>query len=269
VLRHYKYQLLAPKLANYDPAFSAYTVNEALYRARLDGLQRLRGRVYYADGAIDDDSLDKEGRFRMCGDEDAWHLILTDPDDHVVGCARYLVYPNTVPYRFLRISHSALGQDPKWSPVLRSAVEADLRAARQRRLLYVEIGGWALAEEWRKTKAALETAAGSYALGHLWGGTLGSCTATVRHGSASILRRIGGGSLIGQGKALPSYFDPRFGCVMELLRFDYLTPWPRLRPIIQEMKLRLATTEVVTARLDYSQLAGGGLGADGFLREAI
>lgn len=269
MVRHYKYQILAPKVANYDPAFAAYTINETLYRSRLDGLQRLRGRVYRQDGAIDDDSIDAEGRFKMCGDEEAWHLILADQEDHVVGCARYLVYANTIPYRVLRISQSALGQDPQWSSKLRSAVEADLRLARQRELLYVEIGGWALSEEWRKTKAALETAAGSYALGHLWGGTLGACTATVRHGSASILRRIGGSSLVAGGKALPPYFDPRFGCGMELLRFDYLTPWPRMRPLIDAMRGRLATTEVLTARLDYNQLAGGSVGLAPYLREAI
>jgi hypothetical protein len=269
VVRHYKFEILAPRVANYDPAFAAYTVNDGVYEAKLDAVQRLRGRLYYQDGAIDDKSLDGEGRFRMCGDEEAWHLLLTDPCNTVVGCARYLVYPSTTPYRVLRISQSAIGQDPKWSSTLRSAVEADLRCARKRGLQYVEIGGWALSEEWRKTKAALETAAASYALGHLWGGTLGSCTATVRHGSASILRRIGGGSLGAHGRSLPPYFDPRFGCVMELLRFDYLTPWPRMRPMIEEMRHSLSTTPVLTARLDYVDLGGGLLGHSPFLREAM
>lgn len=269
MVRHYKYEILAPKVANYDPAFAAYKVNEGRYQAKLDAVQRLRGRLYLQDGAIDATSLDSEGRFHMCGDDEAWHLMLIDVCGEVVGCARYLVYPNTVPYRLLRISHSAIGLDPQWSSTLRSAVEADLRTARQRDLLYVEIGGWALSEEWRKTKAALETAACSYALGHLWGGTLGSCTATLRHGSASILRRIGGSSLAAHGRTLPTYFDPRFGCVMELLRFDYLTPWPRMRPMIEEMKQCLATTQVLTGRLEFGQVGGGSLGPEPFLRRAI
>lgn len=253
--RQYKYQLIAPRLATHSPVFSSYTVNEGLYRSRLDAVQRLRGRIYHEDGAIGDEALDREGRFRMCGDEEAWHLILIDCEDNVIGCTRYLVYPNDVPYQSLRISHSALGQHPQWSLKLRSAVEADLQSARKRDLLYVEIGGWALAEEWRKTKAALETAAGSYALGHLWGGTLGSCTATVRHGSASMLRRLGGSSFTVPGEAVPGYFDPRFGCLMELLRFDYLTPWPRMKPMIEEMKSRFVSVEIVTERLEFEDVA--------------
>lgn len=266
--RHYKYEILGPRVSTYEPGFAAYRENETLYQSKLDAVQRLRGRIYYEDGAIHENALDSQGRFHMSGDDEAWHLILTDLDNKVVACARYMVYSNTVPYRMLRISHSAIAQDPKWSTTLRCAVEADLRAARQRQLLYVEIGGWAVAQEWRKTKAALETAAGSYALGHLWGGTLGACTATVRHDSASILRRIGGSSLTAHGLTVPSYFDPRFGCVMELLRFDYVTPWPRIRPLIHEMRDRLSRTEVLTARLDFT-LERGSLGRVPFLREAI
>jgi hypothetical protein len=250
VAGRYQFQILAPKLAVYDPVFSAFTADHALYRSRLDALQRLRGRLYYEDQAISSESLDSDGRFRMCGDEEAWHLVLTDCNGEVIGCARYLVYPPTVPYKFLRISHSALGKDPNWSAQLRTAVEADLQLARQRRSLYVELGGWALAEKWRKTRAALEMVAGSYALCRLWGGALGSCTATIRHGSASILRRLGGSKLMFDGKALPAYFDPRFGCVMDLLRFDDLTPDPRILPMIEAMESQLADTQVVTARFE-------------------
>jgi hypothetical protein len=251
--RHYQFQILGPKFATYEPAFNDFTVNEALYRSQLDALQRLRGRLYMDDGAISEECLDREGRFRMCGDEEAWHLLLTEGDNNLIGCARYLVYPNTVPYTFLRVRHSALARDPRWAHKVRAAVEADLRLARQRGLLYVEIGGWALAEEWRMTKAALETAVGSYALGRLWGGTLGSCTATIRHGSASILRRLGGSSLAANGETLPAYFDPRFGCMMELLRFDYMTPARRIAPMIEVIEAQLAGLEVVTARVEYSR----------------
>ena len=267
--RHYQFQILAPKFANHDRAFDIFTVNESIYRTRLDSLQRLRGRLYYEDGAIGDESLDREGRFRMCGDEEAWHLVLLDADSNVIGCARYLMYPHSIPYPFLRISHSAIGKDPRWSHKLRTAVEADLRIARLRGLRYVEIGGWALAEEWRKTKAALETAAGSYALGRLWGGTLGSCTATVRHGSASILRRLGGSSLMAHGAPLPSYFDARFGCMMELLRFDYMTPAKRILEMIDHLQDLLGATEVVTARIERRRFPRN-FGETGvLLREAV
>ena len=85
--------------------------------------------------------------------------------------------------------------DPVWGAKVREAVEIDLALAREKGFAYVEIGGWALTEEWRSTRAALEILVGSYALAHLWGGCLGACTATARHGSSSMLRRIGGSPL--------------------------------------------------------------------------
>lgn len=268
--RRYTFQILAPKLLHPPASFASYTANQPLHRARLDALQRLRGRLYRMDGAIDENSLDPDGRFRMQGDEDAWHLLVTIGAEDVIGCARYLVHPEAVPYRSLRLSSSPLARHPAWSAKLRAAVQADLQLARQRQLLYVEIGGWALAEEHRKTNLALEMAAASYALGHLWGGIIGSCTATLRHRSASMLRRLGGSSFVAHGTPLPTYFDPRFRCQMELLRFDYLTPSPRLHPLIETIKSRLATTEIVTSHLEptHSIPGPGTLNAGGAVTTA-
>jgi hypothetical protein len=98
---------------------------------------------------------------------------------------------------------------------------------------------------------------------------LGSCTATVRHGSASILRRLGGSSLVAHGTPLPSYFDPRFGCMMELLRFDYLTPAKLILEKIDEIQDLLGATEVVTARIERRRFPRN-FGVTGtLLREAV
>lgn len=209
-------------------------------------MQRLRGSVYLKDGAIQPCELDDEGRFRMAGDERGWHLLLVDSQKEVIGCARYLVHEPTVSFEQLRISHSALAKDPVWGPKVREAVEKDLAAARESGFSYVEIGGWALAEEWRGSRAALEILVGSYALAHLWGGCLGACTATVRHGSSSMLRRIGGSPLQIDGQEIPSYEDAQYGCRMELLRFDCRTPGARFAPLISQLRGKLADAVAIT-----------------------
>jgi hypothetical protein len=243
--QHCSFQLLAPPYSRLSHEFARAIPDEQLYSHYLASMQQLRGRVYLKDNAIKPCDLDREGRFHMPGDEQSWHLLLVDESKEVIGCAKYLVHPSGVPYHRLRISHSGLAKDPTWAEQVRRAVEADLKRVREERLSYVEVGGWALAEEWRGTRAALEILVGSFALGQIWGGALGSCTATVRHSSSSMLRRLGGTSFEHGGTMLPSYSDPEYDCTMELLRFDYRTPAHRFLPLIDQLKATLRKLPVL------------------------
>ncbi len=244
--QNYRFQLLAPPQTSCANNFGRLRASEQLHSHYLSAMQRLRGRVYLKDGAIQASEMDEQGRFRMQGDDQGWHLLLVDGERDVIGCARYLVHPNTVPFHKLRVSHSALAKHPAWGAKVREAVETDLALAREKGFAYLEIGGWALTEEWRGTRAALEILVGSYALAHLWGGCLGACTATARHGSSSMLRRIGGSPLQACGQELPAYHDPQYGCQMELLRFDYRTPGQRFHSLISQLKAKLADAVAVT-----------------------
>jgi hypothetical protein len=243
--QNYRFQLLAPPETPCGGAFGRPNINKQLYDHFLASVQRLRGRVYLKDGAIQESELDDERRFSMPGDKRSWHFLLVDSSQNVIGGARYLVHPHSVSFDQLRVRHSALANDPKWADKVRQAVENDLRVARQNNFSYVEIGGWALAEEWRGTRAALEILVASYALAHLWGGCLGACAATARHGSSSILRRIGGASFQVAGDALPAYEDPQYGCQMELLRFDCRTPSKRFVPLIAQLRGKLAGLSIL------------------------
>jgi predicted GNAT family N-acyltransferase len=248
----YSFQLLAPAKSGIAQNFSNPTNNEHLYGHFLSEMQKLRGSIYLKDGAIKSWELDDDGRYRMQGDEQSWHLLLLDEEKSVIGCARYLVHTGDVSYDRLRISHSPLAGCPDWGSKVRSAVEEDLRRVRDARINYVEVGGWALSEQWRGTRAALEILVGSYALGQLWGGCIGSCTATVRHSSSSMLRRLGGQSFELAGECLPSYNDPEYECVMELLRFDYRSPAPRFLPLIHQLKSVLSKAPVATPAEPFS-----------------
>lgn len=264
---NYRFQLLAPPQPSVEP-FGRTRINQQLHRHYLTEMQRLRGEVYLKDGAIQDCEMEEDGRFVMRGDEQGWHLLLVDDSKRVIGCARYLVHSNEVSYDALRISHSALAKDAEWGPRVRDAVESDLEIAREKDYSYVEIGGWALAEEWRGTRAALEILLGSYALAHLWGGCLGACTATVRHSSSSMLRRIGGSPLMAGGLELPAYNDPQYDCQMELLRFDCRTPGPRFAPLISQLRSKLSDVVAITPQASPDWKMAPEWGRLGLLRMA-
>jgi len=65
------------------------------------------------------------------------------------------------------------------------------------------------------------------------GGAIGVCSATFRHGSASILSRLGGKRLESDGIQLPSYYDPQHRCMVEILRFDYRSTDARFEPLLR------------------------------------
>jgi predicted GNAT family N-acyltransferase len=244
MLNNYRFRLLVPSQTHICTAFSD-RVDDQLYDKDLASIQRLRGRVYLKDEAIQPWELDGDGRFAMNGDEQSWHLLLKTDDDTTIGCARYLVHSNTIAPENLGIFQSSIAWHREWGAKVRLAVEADLKRAREHNLSYVEIGGWALCEKWRGTRAALEILTASYALAPLWGGCLASCTATVRHRSASILRRVGGSSFEVAGEALPPYDDPRYGCTMELLRFDSRSPAERFVPLINQLQTAMAYASTI------------------------
>jgi hypothetical protein len=85
-----------------------------------------------------------------------------------------------------------------------------------------------------------------FGLSHALGDAIGISAATQRHGSASILRRIGGRPLEHGGSPLPSYYDPQYRCEMEALRFYSWAPNPRFGIWIEEVKAELRTTPVLT-----------------------
>jgi hypothetical protein len=125
-------------------------------------------------------------------------------------------------------------------------VEADIAQARRERIRYAEVGGWAVAPEHRRTSEGLLLALGAYSLSQIAGGALGLTTATARHCSSTILRRIGGSPLEADGSALPPYYDHQYKCEMELLRFDSRAPNPKYGGLIDRLRDKLAEVLVVT-----------------------
>jgi len=236
--------LLSPSKTLVPDCFGRVTADTAQRNKLLVAMQRLRGRVYLEDGAIEAGQL-TDGRHRVDIDEGSWHLLVVGEDEQVRGCVRFHAYPETTRFLQLNVSRSPLAYSEEWGGRLKAAVESELALSRRLDLPCVEIGGWALAEELRGTGEAVRMALAMYSLSQALGGSVGISTVTRRHCSASILRRIGGRSLQHAGLELPPYDDPQFKCEMEVLRFYSWAPNPRYKVWIEEIRQELRAIPVL------------------------
>lgn len=238
--------LLAPICVDIHADFPTTMVNKRLHEALLYQLQTLRSQVYIQDRAITERQLTCDGRHALEIDHHSWH-ILTITDGRVTGCVRYTEYPPRTPFEQLNVRHCALAHSDVWRLKLIDAIRAEARQAEDQNRAYVEVGGWALAEERRSTTDALRLALGGFALGQLLGGCLGVTTATIRNNSSGILRRLGGRSFEYAGVELPRYYDPQYGCEMDLLRFDSDRVNPKFASVLSDLKAELTYAPVIAA----------------------
>jgi hypothetical protein len=244
---HGRLLLLAPEDAVNPGELAGVECNPEYRAAVLAGAQRLRGQTYLQDGAIDYANLKPDGRYIQDGDERAWHLVSMNGRGDVCGCARYIAYAGRVRFADTTVSRSPLNRAGEWGSRFRTAVESEIELAGHLGVDYVEVGGWALTPELRCTTDALRIALGMFSLARLLGGCIGLTTATRRHSSASILRRIGGQPLAWRGNAIPGYFDLRYKCEMEVLRFDSSRPNPRFELWIEDLRRHLSGVPVISA----------------------
>jgi len=207
-------------------------------------MQRFRGHVYYSDGAVQAGDL-IDGRHQVSIDDRSWHVLSLDSSGRICACLRYLEESHAAGFDALWIRHAALAQSAAFSGSFRRAVEREMANARQSKIGFGEVGGWAVAESHRWTLEPLRIILATYGLLELHGGCAGVATATFRHSSATILRRIGLNSLQLDDKPLPPYYDPTYGCDMEVLFFDSRFPNPKYRDSVSELSKTLAAAPVI------------------------
>ena len=217
------------------------------YARLLAEMQRLRGRIYLNDGAISPSDLLPDGRHALPVDERSWHILTIDCHGAVSGCLRFLEERKATRFDDLWISQSALSRCPVWGGRFRRAVELQMDQSRRKQVCFGEVGGWAVAENRRCTTDPLRMVLAACALFRLLGGCIGLATATLRHGSAVILRRIGLMPLAVGGTEVPPYFDPQYGCQMEALRYDSDFPNPKYVGMIDELCAELEESPVISS----------------------
>jgi hypothetical protein len=236
---------VAPSAESVSNLFHNVDVDEARHSTLIRDVQRMRGGIYLKDGAITTHQLSADGRHRTQEDETSWHMLLLNKAQQVSACALYLEHENTVTFDQLRARQCALSGQPEWRSKIQSAIESELERARSERLKYVELGGWAVAEQSRGTAGPLALALAVYAFSRRAGGALGITTATFRHCSATILKRLGGSRFDVDGVTLPPYYDPQYRCMMEMLRFDSRRPNEKYVELIDRARETLANIMVV------------------------
>jgi len=243
---HRRSILLAPfYLRATRRAFSTVRCDAGEYAHFLAEAQRLRGRVYLADGAIERWQLTESGRHKQPADHRSFHLLSLDDAGRVAARIRYLWHDNTVGFSRLGVAHAPVTAEDDHGPVLERAVEGELVRARRLGYGYVEMGGWAIAKELRCTTEAVRMVVTMYALARLMGGALGISTVTTRHGSSSILRRMGAAPLTCGSEEASTYYDSNYGCQMEILRFDSDRPSGTYEGAIRRCQAALVRTPVI------------------------
>ena len=234
--------VLAPE-ASVPDVFRNVEIDFRRHRNLVRDMQRMRGSIYLRDGAISPSHLTYDGLHQTPEDDRSWHLLTVNGTGEVTGCAWYLEHPESVRPQDLRVRHAPLARTANWRDRLWKAVEGEIVQARQDGLNFVEVGGWAVSSV--RSSAGLVLALAGYSLGRIRGGCLGMTTATVRHCSSTILRRMGGSSLEVNGTTIPSYFDSRYQCEMEILRFDSRRPAERYSRLVDRLCDTLSEVLVV------------------------
>lgn len=239
--------LLAPPEAPNYGRFQKVVRDNALFGRLQSSMQRMRGRIYLEDGAINRSDLGADGRHVLPSDEQSWHLLSVDETGSVVGCTRFLRHHRAdLTFDALRIRAATVASSPAWGSKLRLMIEDEISKARAAGFAYVEVGGWALDKATRCTSDCVRGVLATFAWSRLLGGALGICTATERHHSAMILQKLGGRSFEYKGESMPSYYDERYGCRMHLLRFDSRSPNPRYEESIAHIEHTLRSVPVVS-----------------------
>ena len=239
--------LLAPANAQLKSFHGTISRSASSHENLLAKMQRLRGRIYAEDGAIPESALTTDGRHVSSVDQSSWHLLTLNGEGDVLGCLRFRQHQQTADFYDLCLRESAMANCQVWGGKLKASISADLCEAREIGFNYVEIGGWALSREIRGTTEALQSVLAIFAWSQALGGALGVSTATERNGSAAILKRLGGSPMQWDGAALPPYYDERYQCGMEILRFDSRLPSPRYATAIAELRHRIAKLDIVQA----------------------
>jgi hypothetical protein len=250
---------VAPSADSVSDLFHNVEVDGRRHRELVRDVQRMRGSIYLSDGALQSHQLTSDGRHQTPEDETSWHVLLLNKERKLTASALYLEHDNGVTFEQLRAKQCPLSQDPEWRPTLVNSIEIELRRAQREALKFVELGGWAVSEESRGSSSSLAFALAVYAFSRRAGGALGMTTATFRHCSATILKRLGGARFEADGVTLPPYYDPRYSCMMEMLRFDSRKPNPKYIYLIDQMRDLLSRITVIARPSATEAEAGLGI----------
>jgi hypothetical protein len=240
-----EFVILPPAGAAIPSAFETVETSDRLHAELLYSMQRFRGGIYLQDGAVRQQQLTRDGRHALSVDEQSWHVLTLDEHGQICACLRLHQQMETRSFEELPVSQSSLTRCPTWGRKLRLAVESEIASARGADVNFGDVGGWAIAPERRRTLEPLRTILAGFGLCQQLGGFIGIATATCKHGSAPILRKLGLRPLEAEGETIPAYYDSHYDSEMEVLRFDSRHPNPRYKTWIADLQAMLSKAPVI------------------------
>lgn len=246
----WKVTLLAPALHEAPNRYEGFSVDPVKHAQILRDVQFMRGEVYREYEPIAAELL-SDGRHRDPLDEKSWHVVLHTPAGHILGSSRYRVIENG--FEDLAVSHSALASSPEYGPLLKAGVERHIQQAISSGVQYGETGMWALRPEARCSTAAVTIALAAFALAKALCSGLGVTTATTQHGYSAILQRLGGSTF----PNLPAYYEPKYGCMVEVVHFDSANLHPRYQARMRRVEEELASCDKICAQSRREDCSAG------------
>src|SRR5262245_54709068 len=115
--------ILAPSSCEVPDYFQSVSSDPQRHRQLVRDIQRLRGNIYFQDGALSREQRSQEGLHSTPEDERSWHLLMLNKRRQVSACIWYLEHDPPVSVNDLRVRSCPLVKDLK----VRRAVESDLR----------------------------------------------------------------------------------------------------------------------------------------------
>src|SRR5262245_29480124 len=211
------------------------------HAAAISEIQRFRARVYVAHGALPASALDGRGRHFQWFDFENHHLCLRNGAGQIRGCLRLRLHNRGVKLHDLRI-HELIRRLPMpLAETCNRAVVALLERSCSEGLRFGDVGGWAVDEELRQSRVSVLLPVACWVVYPILHHVLAVASATTRHQSSEILKRIGGFALRYGSEELPQFVDDFHGCEMELLGFDSRSPQPRYERTVADLKAYLLT----------------------------
>jgi len=216
--------------------------SEQEYEGLMSSIQRFRGGIYRADGAIPAHALDPWGRHFTAFDFKNYHILMQGPCGEIAACFRLCAHSRGTRAPGLRIHEVLTRMPPSLAQNYHQAIEACISQSYAEGLSIGEVGGWAVSPAHRHSRTTMMLPFVAWSLFQIIGNATAFAFATNRHASARLLRRIGY-AVQHQGSPLPRHHDPYYGCSMELLAFNSRQPTPAYQGLVEDLRAHLLHTQ--------------------------
>ncbi len=249
LLEKYHFVIIEPEISEYKPdAFSMTRDSDLRYDFMFE-LFKMRGSVYLQDGAISEENLDKFGKYVSPHDKYSWQVLLLDSSKKPHGGLRIRFWDfENIRAHFMQTHAKELidRMDCDNQKVYQESIIRFLDEE-MRTKFFGEVAGLVITDYEKNSPAALLLVAFCFAFGEFVGGFNALVSATERHYSNRIMRKIGGHRIPHKEtkEYLNTFFDSKYNCNMEYIVFESACPAALIQDLCKKIQEKLKTTLVL------------------------